>query len=96
MQLLALQVIAESISGIAYSNEMLEPLYGQIDKSSSTASQEVGGVLSSLARTKDEKGQTLIVGVGVGDERNRRWKLNEGAISKAELKELVNEILATW
>lgn len=93
-ELLALQVIANSSNGIATTSEMSEVLYGHVDASTGTAGQAIGGVITAVSRIKGEEGQLLKV-VGK-DKFGTRLQLNADVISKEELKELVEEILATW
>lgn len=93
-QLLVLKVIADSPTDIVYAPKLKEPLFGAISTSESTAEQTMGGVISSVVkmRIKDEP---LLLAMGK-DEFGVRWKLNERVISKQELKELVDELLASW
>ena len=93
-QLLVLKVIANSPTDIVYATAMKEPLYDEVSNSTSTAEQTMGGVISSVVtmRTNEEP---LLLAMGK-DAYGVRWKLNERAIKKEELRELVNELLASW
>lgn len=93
-QLLMLKVIADSITGIAFTSEMKEPLYGAVSNSESTAEQTMGGVISSVITMRGKEG-TLLLSMG-RDGSNARWKLNERVISREELKELIEELLTGW
>lgn len=93
-QLLVLKVFADSITGIAYTKEMKEPLYGVVSNSESTAEQTIGGVISSVITMRGKEG-TLLLSMG-RDRSNARWKLNERVITRKELKELLAELLEGW
>lgn len=54
--------------------------------------QELGGTISSLARTKID-GEPLIVPAGKSQEEGILWHLNEKVASKDLIKTLVDEIL---
>lgn len=84
-QLKALEILAESKSGIAEANEAEERLR--------LKGKALGGVFSSLARQEID-GQYLIEAWGrSAGGRGLRWKLNEKAISKKELGRVVKEVL---
>lgn len=93
-QLLVLKVVADSITGIVFTSEMKEALYGAVSNSESTAEQTMGGVISSIVTMRGKEGP-LLVSMG-RDRSNARWKLNERVISRKELQELVGELLASW
>ena len=94
MGLLALRVIANAPNGIATGSEMTEPLYGQIDDSTGTASQCAGAVIAAISRIKVKEGRLLNV---VGrDKFGTRLQLNTKVISQDRLRVLVEELLATW
>jgi hypothetical protein len=93
-QLLVLKVIANSITGIAYTSELKEPLYGAVSNSESTAEQTMGGVISSIVTMRGKDG-ALLLAMG-RDGSNARWKLNESVINREELKDLIEELLTGW
>lgn len=90
-QLLILRVLANSTTEVVKTSELREPLYGVVDESQSTTEQSIGGVVSAVARMRDEEGKYLLLPSG-----DQRWKLNTEVISKEELKNLVDELLLNW
>lgn len=94
-QLLVLNVIAKSPNALATTSEMQDILYSQVDDSSSTTNQSVGGTISATSRIKID-GQSLIIPMGKDDQYGIRWQLNENVIEKDKLKEIINEILVAW
>ncbi|SRR5260221_14187427 len=94
-QLLALNVIAKSPISLATTSEMQDVLYSQVDDSTNTANQSVGGTISAVSRIKID-GEPLLIPMGKDDEYGIRWQLNGGVIEREKLKEIINEILVSW
>ncbi len=74
---------------------MQDVLFSQVNDSMSTASQSVGGTISSVSRIKIDK-QPLLMPMGKDAQNGIRWQLNENVIEKDKFKNLINEILISW
>lgn len=94
-QLLALNVVASSLNSLATTSEMQDVLYAQVDDSTGTANQSVGGTISAVSRIKIDN-QPLLVPMGKDGKEGIRWQLNEGVIKKERLKKIVSDILSSW
>jgi len=85
-QLRALEVLAESKSGMIEANDSIK-VVGLEGKS-------LGGVFSSLSRQKIGK-ESLILAWGRAESgRGLRWKLNTKAVNVVELRKVIKEVLS--
>ncbi|MBP6989159.1 hypothetical protein KBB48_00100 [Candidatus Shapirobacteria bacterium] len=84
-QLRALRVLSKNPKGIIEAEEA--------EKEVGLKGKALGGVFSSLARQR-VGGENLIEAWGrAAKSRSLRWKLNERAISRLRLKEVIEEVL---
>lgn len=94
-QLLALNVVAKSPISLATTSEMQDVLYAQVDDSTGTASQSVGGTISAISRIKIDN-ESLLIPMGKDVQQGIRWQLNEKVMEKEKFKEVIDEILMSW
>lgn len=94
-QLLALGVVANSPNSLATTSEMQDVLYAQIDDSTTTANQSVGGTISAVSRIKINN-QPLLIPMGKAGSKGIRWQLNEDIIKRDKLRKIVDNILSSW